>query len=86
MARKFRQRIIEAVQWTEENKSLEELALFVGVSARLFHSDGNGALVIPHFTGDLHVKCYDWVIKKDFGTGEFSVCPDVVFRFEYEPV
>ena len=79
---KFRKKpiIIEAVQWTVDNK--KEIDKFVG--KELDYGDVDCELIIPTLEGDMFVSIFDWIIKGI--SGEFYPIKPDIFEQSYDVV
>jgi hypothetical protein len=77
---KFRKKpvVIDAVQWTGDNRS--EILEWVGVSAVWGSSSG---LTIRTLEGDHNASIGDWIIRGV--KGEFYPCKPDIFAMTYEP-
>lgn len=76
---KFRKKpvVIEAVQWTGNNKS--EIIAFCGVVTFYMHNP-----VITTKEGEMTAREGDWIIKGI--AGEFYPCKPEIFKATYDPL
>lgn len=80
--KKFRKKpiVIEAIQWTGENK--KEIDKFIGIEVQDTYGGEN--LIIETLEGDHIAKIGDWIIKGV--KGEFYPCKPGIFEKTYESV
>lgn len=75
--------VVEAVQWTNDNASLNAITA-MRIEGLRFAADGTAALIVPTLEGEHRADVGDWIIRGVLG--EFYPSKPDAFTLTYERV
>ena len=84
---KFRKKlvVIEAIQWTGDNKCLDKIRSFMNPNYLARGTEAySDCLIIHTLEGNHRVNVGDWIIRGV--KGEFYPCKPDIFEQTYEPI